>query len=140
MDCVFVEKLAGIDAARNGGISSNLFNLLSSQPISMTDSPPTSSRRRTLLSLLPPPLSSPSPVIKIVVIVIVVIVAVARCLHPIRLHTAPRVTPPPLQVLDNAPQDEVQRDVGGCRQLIVYVTFGFAFCPNCVDGRCLTRR
>jgi hypothetical protein len=30
MDCVFVEELAGIDAAKNCGILSNPFNLLSS--------------------------------------------------------------------------------------------------------------
>jgi hypothetical protein len=95
MDCVFVEELAGINAAKNGGTLSNPFNLLSSQPISMTDSLPTSSRHRTLSSPLPPPLSSPSSIIETVVVVIVVIVAAACCLHPIRPHTAPHVTPPP---------------------------------------------
>ncbi len=83
MDCVFVEELVGIDAAKNGGISSNPFNLLSSQPISMTNSSPTSSRHCTLSSPLPPPLSSPSSIVKTVVVVIVIIVAAARCLRPI---------------------------------------------------------
>ncbi len=95
MDCVFVEELVGINAAKNGGILSNLFNLLSSQPISMTNSLPMSSYCHTLSSPSPPPLSSPSSIVKTVVVVIVVIIAAARCLHPIRPRTAPRVTPPP---------------------------------------------
>jgi hypothetical protein len=139
-DCVFVEELAGIDAAKNGGISSNPFNLFSSQPISTTNSLPTSSRRRTLSSLLPPLLRSPSSVIKTVVVVIVVIVAVARCcLCPIRPRTVPHVTPPPpLKELDDAPRDEVQRDIYGRGQLVVYVAFGFAFGLDLIDEHCLT--
>jgi hypothetical protein len=141
MDCVFVEELAGINAAKNGGISSNPFNLLSSQPISTTNSPATSSRRCTLSLPSPPLLSSPSSIVKTVIIVIVVIVAAARCLRPIQPRTTPRVTPPPpLQVLDDAPHDEVQRDIDGCGQLTVYVTFGFAFGPDLIDGHHLTRR
>jgi hypothetical protein len=83
MDCVFVEELAGIDAAKNGGILSNPPNLLSSQPISTTDSPPTSSCCHTLSSPLLPPLCSPSSFIETIVVVIVVIIAAARCLCPI---------------------------------------------------------
>jgi hypothetical protein len=95
MDCVFVEELMGIDAAKNGEILSNPFNSLSSQPISMTNSLPTSSRCHTLSSSLPPPLRSPSFIVKTVVVVIIVIVAAACCLCPIQPRTAPRVTPPP---------------------------------------------
>ncbi len=84
MDRVFVEELVGINAAKNGGILFNPFNLLSSQPISMTDYPPMSSCCCTLLSPLPP------SVVKIFVVVIVVIVAVARYLPPhLTAHSPP---------------------------------------------------
>ncbi len=141
IDCVFVEELAGIDAVKNDGILSNPFNLLSSQHISRTNSPPTSSRCRALSSPLPPLLSSPSSVVETVIVVIIVIVAAARCLCPIQPPTAPRVTPPsPLQVLNNAPRDEVQCDVDGRKQLVLYVAFGFAFGPKLVDGCHLTHQ
>jgi hypothetical protein len=106
----------------------------------MTDSSQTSSRRRTLSLPSPPPLSSPSSVVETIVVVIVIIVAAARCLHPIRLRTSPCVTLPPLQVLDDALRDEVQHDVDGRGQLVVYVAFGFPFGPNLVDGYRLTHQ